>query len=152
MYLSVGESEGQRIGGIRGRWFSEVQHALNHFGDGELLSGAITDDGLLHLTGGKFIDIQTSFSDRGEGCAPGFAHDESCLEIVGEKEALNDAESGAMLRDDVSEGLSNFDETTGTFPGSRAGNRSVGDGNRMRFTWANDSIAGAAERGVHSQN
>jgi len=45
------QGNGQGVGGVRGGRGGQLQKALNHFGDGEFLRGAVADMACLILRG-----------------------------------------------------------------------------------------------------
>src|SRR5260370_37408726 len=64
--LRVSQRQGQRVRGIgRGR-FGQVEHPLHHFGGGEFLRRALTDNGLLHLARRDFVNLQAPLANGGQ--------------------------------------------------------------------------------------
>ena len=132
-FLGEGEREGEGVAGVGVGFFGEVQHTLDHFGDGAVLGGAVSDDGLFHFARGDFEDVEAALGGGGEARAAGFAHDEGGLEILREEEAFDDAGGGLVLLDDCADGVVDFGEATGAFPGLRDADGSVGEGDVVGF-------------------
>lgn len=126
--LGEGEGEGEGVGGVGFRSFGEVEHALDHAGDGGFLGGAVADDGLFHFARGDLDNFEAGFGGGDEGGAAGLAHDEGGLQIARVEEAFDNAERWLVLGDDVAEGLMDFDEAARMFPGGRNADGAVGEG------------------------
>src|SRR5687768_171980 len=90
-FVGKGEGQGERIGGVGGGWFGKLQHALDHFGDGEFLRGSVTDDGLFYFSRRDFEDFEASFGGGGEAGSAGLAHDQGRLQILRKEEAFDRA-------------------------------------------------------------
>src|SRR5437660_9730658 len=95
--LSVGEGEGQRVRRISLRGFRQAKKPLHHFGHGNFLRRAVPDDGLLYFSRGQLVNFQASLREGRHRCASGFAHDQSCLQILGIEQSLDDAQTWPVL-------------------------------------------------------
>ena len=139
------ERQRQRVRRVgRGR-FGQIQHPLDHFGDGGFLRRAVADDGLFHLAWRDFKNFQTGLGNGRERRAARFTHDERGLQILRVKESFDNANGRVMFLDGIAQGLGNFYEAARAFPACRAGNRAVRQGFRKRLCQFDDAIAGAAQ-------
>lgn len=75
----------QRVSRVWVWKFFQVQEALDHFGDRQLLRASIPDDGLLYASRRELEDVQTCFRHCRQRRAPRFTHDQSGLKVLGEE-------------------------------------------------------------------
>src|SRR5689334_12649803 len=109
--LRVGERERERVSGVGRGCFREAQHALDHFCDGELLGGAVTDDGLFYFARSDLVNFQAGLGDCGESGAARLAHDHRGLQVLRVEDAFHNADGGLKLFQDVTERLDDSHET-----------------------------------------
>ena len=85
-----------------------MKEALDHFGDGVFLGGAVSDDGLFDFSRRDFVDVQAGLGHDGQGRAPRLAQGEGGLQVLGVEKALNGADGGMVLGGDFPQRLGDF--------------------------------------------
>ncbi len=148
----MSERKGERIRRVRRGRLGKGQQALHHFGHGELLGRAVAYDGLFDLARGEFVDLQTRFGDGRQGGPASFPHHQRRLQILSIKEAFHDADCRLMLLEHVAQGPHNSYQAPGMFPAGRAGERAMGQCPGAGFGQLNDSVTGAAQGGIETED
>ena len=129
-----------------------MQHPLNHFGHGEFLRCAVSDDGLLHFPWSHFEDLKARLGNSRKCRAARFSHHHGGLEILRVKNSFNDAHRWLVLLQHGAKGLNDPHEATRVLPCGRAGNRAVSERLRIRLRTSNHAITGTTQRGIKAKD